>query len=379
MRIYVIATFLIFFTAVFTYKNFNSILFETGFFNREAYCTMSNGCPLDKCYEHADCLPGSNGISAGCSPGPTQCSFKSQLSKFDYKQISFEEARTCLKDFVKKNVDKFPHLARFNLDLAEEKMLHFPGTQEDKDEESPADRFWYVFSLNALPDRDGADVRVGAQTCHVKWPTISRYDEPKKTNTDKANKLITLAEAKVCAEDFLKVNYGDTPEGQLFIEGESLLVSNQIDDNSNENIAGYYMFSIDRRKFIYVGSKNCVVYKNVNSNTPSSVHTKINSNAPSSIITNGKSCDISSGKVCEAKNSDLKINANFELDNNTYILITNHSNSECKLKASSSSPWRGDMIISAKSFLPTYNPGVYELHEIQGQICDLTVQELKNR
>jgi hypothetical protein len=68
----------------------------------DGVCTKENNCPRDKCDAEIFCDYGGGGLG-GCPIGGYNCLYKDSSLRENYKEISYDEALSCTKAYIKKN------------------------------------------------------------------------------------------------------------------------------------------------------------------------------------------------------------------------------------------------------------------------------------
>jgi len=177
------------------------------------YCSMANGCPGDKCRQVSSCGRGGGGDGFGCVPGPTSCEYKDPVLKGKYREVTFKQAKQCIKDYALKNEPLYPMMKYLEVDADWDK----PDKESDycgqpvfgKIEYKKEDKFCWPVSMRHIgvdyhKFPFGVSVVVGAQTCEVyvdpRSVDILKIDD---TNLSLADINFTAEQAVACAEKYV--------------------------------------------------------------------------------------------------------------------------------------------------------------------------------
>ena len=120
------------------------------------YCSMINNCPSNKCYQVAQC--GGGWEDFGCS---YTCYYKAiGLQRLTYKEITAQEAKECVINFIQENSsnDQFKNLNEAELKLSNNltERCYTPDSPDNNG------KFCWQFLAN-----NNISFSVQAETCEV--------------------------------------------------------------------------------------------------------------------------------------------------------------------------------------------------------------------
>ncbi|MBI2326849.1 hypothetical protein HYU92_00875 [Candidatus Curtissbacteria bacterium] len=235
-----------------------------------SYCSMENGCPKDKCNLAAYCGGGSDNF--GCVLGGYTCEYKDLYLKDEYKEVTPEQAKQCVKDFVAENQIVYPILSSLIIDDKESGKESYSCSQllEKNSKYSKEDKFCYFMYMNhkTKPEKFpfSPNFYVGAQTCNVYWdlPEHFKINDPELSI---ANIDYSPEEAIECAEKYLKEHRNEYKEYQKFVPGTLVVWGEPSSSAAIEDLSKDWKFySIKDKSYpvpklsLSVGAHTCTVY-----------------------------------------------------------------------------------------------------------------------
>jgi hypothetical protein len=229
------------------------------------YCSMANGCPTDKCRTVSSC--GGGGAGDGCPPGPTTCEYKDLNLKDSYTEVSANQAKQCVQQFITQNLATYPTLKYFQIDTnnSAKESDDCQVVENTKGFNKKDEYCWFIAlkpTVQGLPFTP--DTYVGAQTCTVYW------DLPNTFKTDLASLTsvnYSPDQAITCAENYIVANKTKYQEYKNFVQG-SLSVPNKTPSpganvaDSSKDVSTYTVIGNSSPQSIYlaVGAHSCTVY-----------------------------------------------------------------------------------------------------------------------
>ncbi len=227
------------------------------------YCTMKNGCPKDKCNIATQC--GAGGLGFGCAPGETTCEYKDLNLKDKYREVTINQVKSCVTDFISKNQYSYPTLKVLKIDDNQSgkesstcDSLLQKGSNFNKE-----DRYCWYISMQHKTDPSfplETHFYVGAQTCSVYWNLPDSF----KNDLPSLNKVeYSPDQAIVCAENYIEANKGKYLEYKNFVKGfleipnKAPGMHGRITDFTKDS--SFYTV-IDGNIYLVVGAHSCTVY-----------------------------------------------------------------------------------------------------------------------
>ncbi len=231
------------------------------------YCSMANGCPIDKCKVVTRCASG--GAGTGCVPGPTTCEYKDLYLKGDYKEISFANARHCVNDFVNKNSNAYPTLKNLVIDEgnSSKESSNCSPLLENDSKFNKDDRFCYFMAMQHKTDKNfpfAPHFYVGAQTCNVYWdlPEAFKIDISTLTTVNYSpHQAIKCAEKYIDSNKAKYLEYKNFEAGSLSVPNKEAGPHAKVTDLSKD-VSFYTVIGNSNPKSLYlvVGAHSCTTY-----------------------------------------------------------------------------------------------------------------------
>lgn len=231
------------------------------------YCSMENGCPNDKCNRITQCGKG-NGTGTGCAVGETTCEYKDSVLKENYKQLSYNQIKNCVQNFINTNRGVYPIFTSLMIDSEESgKNSDYCPTNNANLKVDEQDNYCFFISLKDRSQKPlpyVAHFYVGAQTCSIYWDIPSGFKQNVR-DLEKVNYLPN--DAKKCAESYLQDNKTKYHEYKNY-QPDSLIVQNDIPYSHakvTENSSDITFYTITGKStptniYLVVGSHSCTVY-----------------------------------------------------------------------------------------------------------------------